>query len=124
MEKSHIADNVSEVIDASRKYIDANIDLFKLTLLERLSKVVSLIISSILVLIGASLFVLFIFLAAAIFIGHLLHSLELGFLILSGLFLLLTAIFWKLRKRLFINSVVQSLNEILFPANEADDDEA
>jgi len=121
MENSHIADNVSEVIDSARKYIDANIDLLKLTLLERLSKVVSLIISTTLVLLVASLFVLFFSFAAAIFFGHLLHSLESGFLIVSGIYLLLILLFWRLRKKLVINPVIRSLNEILFPENESDE---
>ena len=123
MEKTRIADNVSEVIDSAMKYIYANIDLLKLTLLERLSKVVSLIISTTLVLLVASLFVLFFSLAAAIFIGHLLLSLELGFLIVSAVYLLLILIFWRLRRTLVINPVVRSLNEILFPENENEDEE-
>jgi len=121
MENSHIADNVSEVIDSARKYIDANIDLLKLTLLERLSKVVSLIISTTLVMLVASLFVLFFSIAASIFLGHLLHSLESGFLIVSGIYLLLIFLFWRLRKKLVINPVIRSLNEILFPENESDE---
>jgi len=122
MENTHIADNISEVIEASRKYLESHLTLFKLELLERLSKVVSLIISTMLVLMIASLFVLFLSLTAAIFLGHLLHNMELGFLILSAFFFILLVIFWKLRKNLIINQVIESLNSILFTDNERNDD--
>ena len=116
-------ENISGVMDATRKYINAQIKLFKLELLERISKVVSLIIyTSAVVMIGC-LFVLFICIAAAIFIGHLMHSMELGFLILSAFFLVLMAILWSMRKKIVINRVIRSLDEILFVENESENEE-
>lgn len=123
MENSHLEDNITAGIDASRKYINARIKLFKLELLERLSRVVSLIIFNVLVFIVGCLGVMFLCIAGAIFLGHLLQSLELGFLIFSAFFLLIVLILVGLRKKLIINHVIRSLDDILFPENNTDDEE-
>jgi len=122
MENTRIADNISEVIDASRKYIEANLKLIKLSLLERLSKVVSLIISSTLVMLAGALFVLFLSLSAAMFIGDLLQSQALGFLIMAFIFLLLVIFLWIKRKTLVINPVIRSLNNIIFTDDDPDEE--
>jgi len=124
MEKTRIADNISEVIDASKTYIEANLRLFKLSLLERLSKVVSLIISTTLVMLVGMLFVLFLALTAAMFIGSLLDSRTLGFLIMALFFLLIMLFLWFKRKILVINPIIKTLNDIVFNDNENDEDEA
>ncbi|NVO19170.1 MAG: phage holin family protein [Bacteroidetes bacterium] len=123
MEKSYLEENVTEAVDATRKYVEAYIKLFKLELLERLSRVVSLVITNTLILMVAALFVLFLSLSAAIFIGHLMHSMELGFLIMSALFLMLIAVIWVFRGKLLLNPVIKSLNSILFSEDEKADDE-
>ena len=122
MENTRIADNISEVIDASRKYLEANLKLFKLSLLERLSKVVSLIISTTLVMMVGILFVLFLSLSAAVFIGDLLHSRALGLLIMAMFFFLIVIFLWVKRKTLVINPVIQSLNDIVFTDDEPDEE--
>jgi hypothetical protein len=124
MEKTRIADNISEVVDASKTYIEANLKLFKLTLLERLSKVVSLIISSTLVMLVGTMFLLFLSLSAAMFIGSLLDSRTLGFLIMALFFLIIMLFLWFRRKTLVINPIIRTLNDIVFTDNENDEDEA
>jgi len=124
MEKTRIADNISEVVDASKTYIEANLKLFKLTLLERLSKVVSLIISSTLVMLVGSMFLLFLSLSAAMFIGSLLDSRTLGFLVMALFFLIIMLFLWFRRKTLVINPIIRTLNDIVFTDNENDEDEA
>jgi hypothetical protein len=124
MEKTRIADNISEVVDASKTYIEANLKLFKLTLLERLSKVVSLIISTTLVMLVGTMFLLFLSLSAAMFIGSMLDSRTLGFLIMALFFLIIMLFLWFRRKTLVINPIIRTLNDIVFTDNENDEDEA
>jgi hypothetical protein len=124
MEKTRIADNISEVIDASKTYIESNLKLFKLSLLERLSKVVSLIISTVLVMLVGMLFVLFLSISAAMFIGSLLDSRTLGFLIMATFFFIIMLVLWLKRKTLVINPIIQTLNDIVFNGNENDENEA
>lgn len=123
MENTRIADNISEVIDASRKYVEANLKLFKLSLLERLSKVVSLIISTTLVMMVGSLFVLFLSLSIAVFIGDLLNSRALGYLVMALFFLLIVIFLWIKRKTLVINPVIRSLNDIVFTDDEKEEEQ-
>jgi Zn-dependent protease with chaperone function len=123
MENTRIGDNISEVIDASRKYVEANLKLFKLSLLERLSKVVSLIISTTLVMMVGLLVLLFLSLSAAVFFGDLLHSRALGFLVMAFIFLLLVIFLWIKRKTLVINPVIQSLNDIVFTDDEPEEEQ-
>ena len=124
MEKTRIADNISEVVDASKTYIEANLKLFKLSLLERLSKVVSLIISTTLVMLVGMLFVLFLSISAAMFIGSLLDSRTLGFLFMALFFLVIVIFLWVKRKTLVINPIIRTLNDIVFDNPENDEDEA
>lgn len=124
MEKTRIADNISEVADASKTYIEANFKLFKLSLLERLSKVVSLIISTTMVMLVGMLFVLFLSLSAAMFIGSFLESRTLGFLIMALFFLLIVLFLWFKRKTLVINPIIRTLNDIVFDDNENEENEA
>ncbi|MEI6749413.1 MAG: phage holin family protein [Bacteroidales bacterium] len=123
MEKTRIADNISEVVDASKTYIEANLKLFKLSLLERLSKVVSLIISTTLVMLVGMLFVLFLSLSAAIFIGSLLNNMALGFLIMGLFFLVIVLFLWAKRKTLVLNPIIRTLNDIVFEDTENNEDE-
>ena len=123
MENTRIADNISEVIDASRKYVEANLKLFKLSLLERLSKVVSLIISTTLVMLVGTIVMLLLSLSAAVLIGDMLHSRALGLLIMALFFLLLVIFLWVKRKTLIINPVIRSLNDIVFSDDEPDEEE-
>ena len=122
MEKTRITDNISELIDVSRKYIEANLKLYKLSLLERLSKVVSLIISTTLVILGGALFILFLSLSIAVYIGNLLESQALGYLIMALIFLLLVIILWIKRQTLVINHVIRNLNDIVFTDDEPDEE--
>jgi ABC-type multidrug transport system permease subunit len=124
MEKTRIADNISEVIEASKNYIEANLKLFKLSLLERLSKVVSLIISTILVMLVGMLFVLFLSMSTAMYIGDLLQSRPLGFLIMAFFFLAIMLFLFLKRKTLVINTIIRSLNDIVFDDTENNEDEA
>ena len=123
MENTRIADNISEVIDASRKYVEANLKLFKLSLLERLSEVVSLIISTTLVMLVGTIVMLLLSLSAAVLIGDMLHSRALGLLIMALFFLLLMIFLWVKRKTLIINPVIRSLNDIVFSDDEPDEEE-
>ena len=122
MEKTRITDNISELIDVSRKYIEANLKLYKLTLLERISKVVSLIISTTLVMLGGALFILFLSLLIAVYIGNLLESQALGYLVMAMIFLLLVIFLWIKRQTLVINRVIRNLNDIVFTDDEPDEE--
>lgn len=122
MDNTRIADNISEVIDASRKYAKANLKLFKLTLLERLSKVVSLIISATLIMFGLAIVLLFLCIAGAMYIGGLLHSSALGFLVMGLMFLVPVIILWINRKTLVINTVIRKMNDIVFAEDEPDEE--
>lgn len=123
MENTRIADNISEVIEVSKKYMEANLQLFKLSLLERLSQVVSLIISAALVMLAGALFLLFLSLAAAVYIGGLLHSQTLGFLVIALVFFVLLIFLWFKRKTLVINRVIRNLNDVVFTEAEANEEQ-
>ena len=122
MDNTRIADNISEVIDASRKYAKANLKLFKLTILEQLSKVVSLIIATTLIMFGLAIVLLFLCIAGAMYLGGLFQSSAMGFLVMGLIFLVPVIILWINRKTLVINTVIRSLNDIVFTEDEPDEE--
>ncbi len=122
MENTRIADNVSEVIDSSRKYIRASLKLLKLSFLERLSQVVSLIISTTLVIMAGALCLLFLSLSAAKYVGEILQSQAMGYLIMALFFFFLAIILWIKRKTVVINRVIRNLHEIVFKDDDRDEE--
>ena len=69
------------------------------------------------------LFVLFLSLSAAIFIGSLLNDMALGFLIMGLFFLVIVLFLWAKRKTLVLNPIIRTLNDIVFEDTENNEDE-
>ncbi len=114
MPKSELHQAIAELADSLKKYLEIRLDLFKLDVIEKSSRVISLLISVALILLVFSLFFLFASWALALWLGTLLGSQILGFLSVAGFFLLLTIVFYLLRKRLFLSSVIKHLSQIIF----------
>lgn len=117
-------DMYKSLVKEVKDYILLSYDLLRLNLVEKLSRVIALILSlfvGILLLVTA---LVYFSLAFVYWTGIFFGSLIPGFLILGGLFLLLFFIFFSLRKRLFVNPMIKFLSGIFFnEPPKADEDE-
>src|SRR5580698_8929860 len=71
------------------EYIELKTELTRLSLIEYVAKIASYIFAAVVGIIILSLVLFFLFIAISFFIGQCLHSYGLGFLISTGIYLLL-----------------------------------
>lgn len=109
--------NIEKLTDSAKEYIDMRIDSFKLRIVENLSLFVSKILYMLLLIIILGVAIAFIASALSLFIGNLLNSEAQGAIITAGIFILMAAVIFLIRKRLFINSMVKMFIPLFFEDN-------
>ncbi len=115
---------IEQLINDVKQYASTRYDLLRLEVLEKLSLIIGLLIliliSVFLVLIAFAYFTI----AVAMWLANYM-SMSLAFCIIGSLFIVVMAVLVLLRKRLFINPLVEQLSKILFrdvkPAEELAD---
>ncbi len=106
-----------KLLEDAKQYLNSRYDLLRLELLEKLSRILGLVILALVVVLlvfGALAF----FGMALIFLLSKVVPLTVSCCILGAVFLLLILLAYLLRERLFINPVVKSLAKILFAETE------
>nr|WP_297308169.1 competence protein [uncultured Flavobacterium sp.] len=100
-------------VDA-KAFIDQNIEYYQLLGLKISCKAFSLILKIFLLALFLSIALLFISIASAFALGNLLESYTLGFLIIGGIYLLVTAIVYLNRNKLIDLPVIKKLSEMFY----------
>jgi TRAP-type C4-dicarboxylate transport system permease small subunit len=121
MESNKISDNVSEIAENVRNYVQLRIDLLMLKLTEKLAKLVSHLLITVIFFIIFVLLTFFISLAFIFWFKDYIGPAWAGCLIIAGFYLVVGFIIYLLRTRLFVNPVVAQLSKILL--EEEDEDE-
>lgn len=96
------------------QYIDLRLDYLKLEGIDVFSNISSKIITIVFGLFFGIIFITFLLFALAFFLGEILGANYWGFLIVSGIFLLLALLFFLLRKIILQNPLVNALTTSLF----------
>lgn len=109
---------VESLVDQLKAYVNTRLSQMKLSLAEKTSKVVSIVIAALLVALVFFLFFLLLSVAAAILIGQWLENMWLGFLIVAGLVLLFGLILWMAKDRLLGKPIMNALIKALFEKEE------
>lgn len=94
------AKQIELLYDKVKEYTETSIELYKLNAVEVTADVVSSIISRLALALVFSLFTLFVNIAISLLIGNLLGAYYLGFLIVSGFYLVLSLIIYFFNKNL------------------------
>jgi len=123
MTKSPFNQALSDLLNSIRKYINIRLTLVKLDVMEKSARIVSLTLAAVFILMLFMLFLIFLSMAAALWLGDLLEHQALGYLCVAGFYLLLGAIIYALRRRLFVRSVIKHMSEIFFEDKNLQDDE-
>lgn len=102
---------LEELFERVEKYIQINLELYKLRAIEVVAEAVSSTIANVLIALVAILFFLMLNVGAAIWLGGLLESPHLGYFLIAGFYLVILVILWILRKNLFKDSIVGSITK-------------
>lgn len=114
MKDNSLAENFTELRDILKKYLDARIKLWKILLLEKLTKAGTYILTILVfVVVLASLLLLLLF-AFSFWYGNVYGNIYYGFLISAGFYVLVGVLLFLLRRPIFSNNIIRNLGKIFF----------
>jgi hypothetical protein len=86
----NIATNMEALYEKAKEYVDLNIELFRLNAIDKAADVISSLFARLILIMIVAMFILFINLTLSLYIGKQLGEMYLGFLIVSGIYLVLS----------------------------------
>lgn len=109
-----ITNQLNYLIKDLQQYVERRLEYAKLDVTEKTVRIVSFLITVILLTLIIFPFLLFLTFALAYFIGQLLHSVALGFLIVAGGYLLLAIFLIAVRKPLITKPILKAMVNMIF----------
>ncbi len=113
---------IESLLGQAKEYVNTRIAQFKLSVAEKISKVMATVIAGLAVALVFFLFLVFAGIAAAIALGECTGKMWLGFLIVAGVYLFLSIIIWKAKDRLLSIPIMNSIISHLFDEQETEDE--
>ncbi|MFC4740988.1 hypothetical protein ACFO3U_13375 [Flavobacterium ponti] len=109
----NIATNMEALYEKAKEYVDLNIELFRLNAIDKAADVLSSLFARLILIMVVAMFTLFINIALSLYIGKQLGEMYLGFLIVSGIYLVLSILVYyfsdKMLKLPLTNLVIAKL---------------
>ncbi len=119
MDSKSLLDHLFRLKESFRKYLETKISYYGFTAFEKAVRVLSLLLSNIVVILVFFLAFIFLSGAASIYLGRLTGHFELGLLIVGGFYFLIGLILFGFRKKIFSPIVIKALYRVFF--NEEDE---
>lgn len=113
-----LQENFSELQEAINSYVNARVNYWKITLIEKVARAGTYLFTSVLVLAAATFLYLLLSLAFSFWFAEHQGSLVNGILISAGVYALIVFILVLFRKKIFANSIVKNLAEIIYEDEE------
>jgi len=117
--KAIVSESISALKDSLERYLELRLDLLKLSVLSKISKISVFLITALVVVLLGSAFLLFGAAAFVVWYGNTYGDYLMGLLMVTGFILFLGILFYLLRRPLISSIVIKSFAGILF---ENDDD--
>lgn len=111
---SDLSKNIGELNGSVKSYVQAKIDLVKLTLLEKTTRFTAYLFNFIVVVLFSILIIGFAAAAFAVWYGQKHQDYFEGLLIAGGCLIVTGLLFVLFRKKVITNSVIKNFSEILF----------
>lgn len=109
----NIATNFEKLYDKAKEYTETSLELYRLNAIDKTADVVSSLFARLALLIVVAMFSLLINIALSLYIGKLLDEMYLGFLIVSGFYLVLSIVIYfysdKFLKIPLTNLIIEKL---------------
>jgi hypothetical protein len=109
-----LKENTEDIQEQIQEYLKSNKAYYKLWGFKVAMKSTTMILKFTLIFLCFVMVLLFCSVAAALAIGNYLDSYCLGFLIIGGIYLLLTGLLFTIRDKFFEGSVLEKFSEIFF----------
>jgi len=122
MEQKKVSENIADLTDQVRNYVQLKIDLFKLNLTEKLATLTTTLLISIIFFLVFLFFTLFISLAFIFWFREYAGDAWVGSLIVAAFYILVGILVYLLRDKLFLNRVVVQISKILLEEEEENED--
>lgn len=88
----NLTTNIELLYEKAKDYAEINVELIKMHAIDKTADVVSSIMSRLVLLVSFTMFLLFVNISLSLYLGELLGETYWGFLIVSGVYLLITII--------------------------------
>ena len=85
----NIATNAEMLYEKAKSYTETSLELFKLNAIDKTADIVSSLISRLALVLVVAMFTLFVNIALSVFLGKILGEYYYGFLVVSGIYLIL-----------------------------------
>lgn len=109
-----IKDDLEQIQEESQAFIDSNLAYYKLWGFKVAMQSTTMVLKFFLIVVFATLFVLFASLALAIVIGKAMDNYVYGFLIVAGFYLLLTILVSMIKPQIVEGKILRRFSEIFF----------
>ena len=96
----NIATNIELLYQKAKEYTETSIELYRLNAIDKTADVVSSLFARLALLMVVAMFTLFINIALSLYIGKLVDEMYLGFLIVSGFYLILSIVIYYFSEKL------------------------
>jgi hypothetical protein len=113
METPKFSESMNTLSDHLKEYVNLRVDLLKLVLVEKMSRLTSLLLLLIFVLILVMFAGVFLGLAFVLWYGQNVGPMWAGALIIVGVLVLKGTILYLFRKRFLLNPVIKQLSKII-----------
>ncbi|MBL7722316.1 MAG: phage holin family protein [Chitinophagaceae bacterium] len=113
---------IESLLGQAKEYVNTRIAQFKLSVAEKVSKIMATVIAGLAAALVFFLFLVFAGIAAAIALGQWTGSMWLGFLIVAIIYLFLSFILWKGKDRLLALPIMNAIIGHLFDEEEEKDE--
>jgi uncharacterized membrane protein YqjE len=110
--------NIGELNGSVKSYVQAKIDLVKLTLLEKATRFTAYLFNFVIIVLFAVLIIGFAAAAFAVWYGQTYNNYFEGVLIAGGCLIVVALIFILFRKRIVTNPIISNFSDILFEDQE------
>lgn len=118
----NLSDNINELSDVTKKYVQTRIDLVKLTVLSKATQVTSYLISNLILALGGALILFFVLAAFVVWYGQTYGDYLTGLLLAIGVLVVLFVLFALFRNQLISSMVLRKYSSMLFEEEEEEEE--
>ncbi len=118
----NLSDNFNELSDVSKRYVQARIDLVKLTVLNRATGVTTYLLGNFILSLGGALILFFGLAALVVWYGQTYQDYLTGLLLAIGVLVVLTVLFALLKNKLLTTIVLRKYSSMFFDEDDEEEE--
>lgn len=118
---NNLSNSISELSETAKEYVQVKIDLLKLSVLSKATRMTTAVINSLVLILFGAIILLFSLAALVIWYGQRYDDYLTGLLLAIGILIVLAVLFLLLKKHVVTSTVMQNYSSILFDEEKEDD---